>query len=306
MEISPFDLCYKAQNAFCARHATERETAAASKSGVLIHTSNFFREPKTDEFVQNYILKHFSKNDKVKIVSAGCSSGEEAYSYYMMLDDIKDKLDISGFDLSDKSVEEAKKGIYSLKDYEKRIIERSPKKLTPYERKCREKFHNTFECIDNGLYNKYYYQPHDEYNSSLYKLKKPIPNCNFFKGDVLNLDKMYKEKSVDLLLFRNTLYHLVSEPDYKCMRPRSVQRADSRKTIDLLTQQMGKVVKPKGLVVFGEYEKEQNVDTRYLREAMLKNGFEPLYLYRNAREYEEFYGETYTQNRYTHVYKKVK
>ena len=306
MDISPLNLIYKSQNAFCARHATEREKSTASKSGVLIHTSNFFREPMTDEFVQNYILKNFARNNKVKIVSAGCSSGEEAYSYYMMLDDIKDKLDISGFDLSDKSIEEAKKGVFSLKSYEQRIIEGPLKSLTPYQKRCREKFHNTFKQVENRRNNLYYKNYFDEDDTTTYKLKKQIPNCNFFKENVLNLDKIYEKNSVDVLLFRNTLYHLVSELEYSGMHACTIQRADSMKTIDLLAKKMGKVVKPKGLVVFGENEKRQPVDTRHLREAMIKNGFEPVYLYKNASEYEELYGEPYRQNRYTHIYKKVK
>ena len=73
----------------------------------LIHQTAFDREPKTKEFVCNYIRDTFGDKDTVKIVSGGCSTGEEAVSYSMRLYDMRKRVDILGFDLGKKAIKQA-------------------------------------------------------------------------------------------------------------------------------------------------------------------------------------------------------
>ena len=119
--------------------------------GKIIIETHFFREPYTDEIVQNYILNNFSNDSEVNIVSGACSTGEEAKSYAMMLDDLGDKLHVFGFDISDRVITQAKEHTSRLlldanapiprSRYEENFLEDNyDGPLTPYQKKCKEKF----------------------------------------------------------------------------------------------------------------------------------------------------------------------
>jgi len=132
------------------------EHSSASNIGVLIHETHFFREPKTDEIVQNYILNNFADYPEINIVSGACATGDEAKSYAMMLDSLGDKLHIFGFDISSGVIQKAKDDTVQLLihtdnpayganvDSEKFITDYSYAS-TPYLRKCREKFITYFQ-----------------------------------------------------------------------------------------------------------------------------------------------------------------
>lgn len=88
----------------------------------LVHQTALFREPKTDEFVQNYVMEKFADKPEINIVSGACSSGEEVYSYACMLNDSGKKINITGFDISNEILESAKNGIFDIKRYKKDYI----------------------------------------------------------------------------------------------------------------------------------------------------------------------------------------
>lgn len=77
---------------------------------VLRHETALFRDMQTKNFVRDYIHKNFSDKSKIKMVVGACCSGEEAFTYSMLLDSLKPKLTILGFDLSKKSIEQANTG----------------------------------------------------------------------------------------------------------------------------------------------------------------------------------------------------
>ncbi len=72
--------------------------------------TDFFRERKHYDFLDNQV---FSQNKKLKIWSAGCSSGEEPYSIAMLADYKNINYNILASDLSSKMIENAKTGVYS-------------------------------------------------------------------------------------------------------------------------------------------------------------------------------------------------
>ena len=80
------------------------------KDGIvhLVQQTAFDREPQTKEFVCDYIRKTFGHKNKIKIVSGGCSTGEEPVSYSMRLYDMRNKVDILGIDLGKKAIKQAK------------------------------------------------------------------------------------------------------------------------------------------------------------------------------------------------------
>lgn len=95
---------------------TESEEAAY---GWIYHTSYFFRDDDTDQIVKKYIEKFWGSKPEIRILSAGCSSGEEVYTYAMLLNDMKGKrFKISGFDIDKESISMANKGEFPCNEEE--------------------------------------------------------------------------------------------------------------------------------------------------------------------------------------------
>lgn len=98
-------------------------------------------------------------------------------------------------------------------------------------------------------------------------------NCTFSLGDVMDLENLYKADSVNVLLYRNALYHTLCRGDnmMRCMKD------DAQETIDLIAKKMNKILKKQGLVVFGEKEGfMQGIDRNIIKETMDNNGFKLL------------------------------
>lgn len=324
------------------------EKSENSGIGTVNHQTAFFREQATDEIVQNYILENFGNDDEINIVSGACSTGEEAKSYAMMLDCIKDKLNIYGFDISAEIVEDAKKGDCQLVrakknplgfstdlDSENMLMDDNASGLSEYQKRCLGKFKQYYTPkgpeysvplfpnakqelrdlearLNNPEEVKKLKKQYDEQIQTLIKehpefaeyiadisfedsikmskegLERQaeayrnvrdfsgdmsrFDNCSFAQGDVMNLDKLYKPNSVNVLLYRNALYHTlcVGNSMLRCMKE------DAKDTMDVIAKQMNKVLKPQGLVVFGEDEWMQGIDGNTIKEIMGNNGFKLL------------------------------
>ena len=324
------------------------EKSENSGIGTINHQTAFFREPETDEIVQNYILENFNNDDEINIVSGACSTGEEAKSYAMMLDNLKDKLNIYGFDISAEIVEDAKNGdcqLFKAKpnplgysanlDSENMLLDDDAHDLSEYQRKCRDKFREyytpkgpeysvpvfpnakqeleNFEALLNNP--KEVEKQKKQYNDQMQLLVKEHPelagfmpnisfedsikmskealkrqvetyntvrdfstdmsrfeNCSFSQGDVMKLDELYKPNSVNVLLYRNALYHTLCKGDNMVR----YMKDDAQDTMDVIAKQMNKVVKPQGLVVFGEEEYMQGIDRKIIKKTMQNNGFKLL------------------------------
>jgi len=339
---------YKANYMVSFKGGMKYEESDKSNIGTINHQTAFFREQKTDEIVQRYILEKFGSEDEINIVSGACSTGEEAKSYAMMLDSIKDKLNIYGFDISADVVEDAKKGDCQLVrakdnalgfttdlDSENMLLDNSTQGLTDYQRNCRDKFNRYYtpkgpeysvpvfpdakqklkdlEALLNNP--EEFKKQKKEYDDQIQTLKREHPevaefvenmsfedtvemgmaslksqvqayrsvrdfstdmsqfgNCSFAQGDVMNLDKLYDSNSVNVLLYRNALYHTLCTGD-NMLR---FMKEDAKDTMDVIAKQMNKVLKPRGLVVFGEKELLQGVDGNVIKEVMENNGFKSL------------------------------
>jgi chemotaxis protein methyltransferase CheR len=89
---------------------------------VSTHETSFFREPRHFDFLKRSVLPALSREagrHSLRVLSAACSTGEEAYSLAMLLDcslresrreDIE--LRVEGIDLSAKAVAVAERGVY--------------------------------------------------------------------------------------------------------------------------------------------------------------------------------------------------
>ena len=90
---------------------------------LLINVSEFFRDPEAWEFIDDTVLPDILsrklKGDSIRIWSAGCSTGEEAYSVAILIaEKLGDRIDdynvrIYATDIDDGALVEARKGIYA-------------------------------------------------------------------------------------------------------------------------------------------------------------------------------------------------
>ncbi|MDH5324911.1 MAG: protein-glutamate O-methyltransferase CheR [Gammaproteobacteria bacterium] len=93
----------------------------ASEEQVVIDllTTNetcFFREPKHFEVLETSVLPGLKRHPRVRVWSAACSSGEEAYSLAMLLDSVFNdtRWEILASDVSRQMLETAERGLYPL------------------------------------------------------------------------------------------------------------------------------------------------------------------------------------------------
>lgn len=83
---------------------------------------------------------------------------------------------------------------------------------------------------------------------------------------------MYEPGSINVLLYKNALYHTLCKGDdmFRYMKDNAPEIMDS------IAKQMNKILKPEGLVVFGEEEYMQGINTDIIKRIMENNGFKQL------------------------------
>ena len=85
---------------------------------VTVNVTEMFRDPSFYKALNNQVLPYLSTYQQIKIWSAGCSSGEEAYSLAILMDKagLKEKSFIYGTDINTVVLAGARKGAYSLRN----------------------------------------------------------------------------------------------------------------------------------------------------------------------------------------------
>ncbi|MGB3418826.1 MAG: CheR family methyltransferase [Dolichospermum sp.] len=93
---------------------------------ILINVTAFFRDPLAWEYLAKEIipniLKNKQKNERVRIWSAGCASGEEAYTLAIILaeilgiDDFRHRVKIYATDIDEEALNQARQASYSAKN----------------------------------------------------------------------------------------------------------------------------------------------------------------------------------------------
>ncbi len=85
-----------------------------------INVTEFFRNPETFQNIREKVLTYLDSFPHIKIWSAGCSTGQEAVSLAIMLEElgILHKSQIYASDINPYVVEEAQNGIYSIENLE--------------------------------------------------------------------------------------------------------------------------------------------------------------------------------------------
>lgn len=92
------------------------------------HETFFFRDPQTFAFIEKTVLKNVLKrsSNSLKILSMACSTGQEAYSIALVLEENKFRLanmhiEIVATDISENVLVAAKEGIYSQIDIQRGV-----------------------------------------------------------------------------------------------------------------------------------------------------------------------------------------
>lgn len=85
---------------------------------ITVNVTEMFRDPTFYKALNAQVLPYLATFQHIKIWSAGCSSGEEAYSLAILMKEagLKDKCFIYGTDINAEMLGQAKKGIYSLRN----------------------------------------------------------------------------------------------------------------------------------------------------------------------------------------------
>jgi chemotaxis response regulator CheB/chemotaxis methyl-accepting protein methylase len=109
--------------AYLAFVATNQTELAHFISAITIHTTSWFREmPHFKRLETNLSLSPSKLNGKkIRVLSAACSTGEEAYSIGMVLESLRRQnptmnYEIVGFDVDPMCVQKAENGFYQLQD----------------------------------------------------------------------------------------------------------------------------------------------------------------------------------------------
>src|SRR5690606_25487137 len=86
---------------------------------VTVNVTEMFRDPAFYRKLNSDILPYLSSFQRIKIWSAGCSTGEEVYSLAILLKEqqLNERAFIYGTDINSEVLDVAKKGIYPLKKF---------------------------------------------------------------------------------------------------------------------------------------------------------------------------------------------
>ncbi len=155
------------------------------KDALTINVTRFYRNRSTFEHLDKLIKEKFvSKQKFVSILSVGCSSGEEAYTMGLIMNNLKSMYNVDysilGIDVDDIIIAKAKLAQYN--DFSMKEIRKSEVK----------KYFNTSENI--------------------YSLKEQFKkNVKFMIMDIKSFSEMKRLGRYDIILCRNVLIYFSKE-----------------------------------------------------------------------------------------------
>ncbi len=177
------------------RHEFEELFASLS-----INVTNFFRDlavyDKFRSMIIPQVLSNLKPNQKIRVWSAGCASGEEAYSLAILFSHVVDKfsVEIVANDINKNAIEYAQTGKYPAKSIEK---------LSP------DIVHNHFQKISNSE------------NNVEYEIMSHVKNlvtfktCDILSNNVSNLDVIFCRNV--LIYYEKEAQELIMEKFNRCL-----------------------------------------------------------------------------------------
>ncbi len=84
---------------------------------ITVNVTEMFRDPGFYKSIKEHVIPYMQSYQRIKIWNAGCSSGEELYSFAILFQEagLYDRTFFYGTDINAEVIEEAKAGIYDLK-----------------------------------------------------------------------------------------------------------------------------------------------------------------------------------------------
>lgn len=263
----------------------------------------FFRQLPGLKFIREYTAKRFQDRDTIRILDGACSTGEESWTLAMLFHGFPGKVKITGFDLGKKAVKQAKRGLYPISKMEidniflaalydaykdSYLAFKPTAELSEQQIECQRLFNGFFENtqspkentslgqrIKRFLFGRYMPKVETKY----YRLKPEKAGiCDFVQGDITKLDNIAKDGEVDVLLFRNALYHLITEdvlssPIQRLPKPREEAQPILEKVFGDIHRKLSK----DGILVLGSNETWQTLDCGLTQEVLSKKGFKPIF-----------------------------
>ena len=218
----------------------------------------------------------------------------------MLLDKMNQKINITGFDIGKKAIEDAKKGRFFIKtltgnkeicsihkmiyaafddDY---LVFKTNTPLSSKQLEYKQMFNEFFteipnkkkltivECIKRLIYKDFL----PNLCTKEFQIKpEKAKTCKFLQGDIMKLDEIVPPQSADVLLFRNAFYHLttIEDPaDFKTELPEEFVVP----AVEHFVMQIDKAVAKNGLFVLGEHLSDHtNITGKTLYKELLKHNF---------------------------------
>jgi chemotaxis protein methyltransferase CheR len=83
---------------------------------ITVNVTEMFRDPKFFKSIKDNVLPYLSSYPHIKVWNAGCSTGEELYSFAILFEEygLYNRSFFYGTDINHKVIETAKEGIYDL------------------------------------------------------------------------------------------------------------------------------------------------------------------------------------------------
>ncbi len=259
----------------------------------LIQETALFRDLTGLKFVQKYTEDLLQIKPQVVIYDGGCSSGEETYSIAMLLKNHLSKIKLTGFDLGSKAIETAKKGeipISTPRNKYKDLFSQfsafsdsflafdSEKPLNSTQKELKNIFESSFkENQTNSIKEFLQTKLNKKIDTKNFCATDEIKNnCNFLVGDITRLDELINDEDADILLFRNSLYHLTTNYSNPIMRFPKPEN-EVAENVSNIFKNIHKKLSKDGIVVMGNNEKFQTFDhLDIIPKNIEQQGFKPL------------------------------
>jgi chemotaxis protein methyltransferase CheR len=185
-------------NSFAAYWSRLKENPAEFDyvfDALMVKETYFFRQDYQLDGLASEVIPEISRREggtrRVAVWSAGCSSGEEAYTLAILLSESFELAgwtkQVIGMDLCTSNIESAARGEYRKSSFRAVAVE--------------------------GL------NRHIEAGERNYRVREPLRRmCHFFRGNLLSEDDVRKVGRVDIVFCRNVLIYMDEESRLKVLR----------------------------------------------------------------------------------------
>lgn len=160
----------------------DAEELAEAVEACTVNETYAFRQEGQLRAFRERILPEFRERKRISIWSAGCATGEEAYTIAAIVLDsglfAQDRVRVFGTDISKRCIACARRGVYSA---------------------------SSFRGTDSTVYDQYFLQNDDRTRIVAPALRSI---CSFRQGNLLRLEDSSTLGNVDVVFCRNVLIHL--------------------------------------------------------------------------------------------------